>query len=267
MIKGYFETFRKYRYLLQNLISRDFKVKYRRSVFGVAWSLLNPIFMMLILSAVFSSVFRGGPGSIPFPLYLMTGQVIFTFFSEATTSANYSIVDSSHLIKKVYVPKYFFPVEKILFGFVNMIFSLAAIIVMLLIYRVPFSWGMLLSSLPLVSLLVFTIGFGLIIAALCVFFRDLKHLYSILIIAWMYLTPIIYHIDFIAGSWIRYVVYANPLTWYIEYFRACLLGIPASELAFAPGLMSAVCFGWAAVSLAAGLLVFHRTQDRFILYI
>ena len=266
MIKSYIETFNKYKYLLKNLITRDFKVKYRRSFLGVVWSLLNPVLMMLILSAVFSKIMRLDVSNLP--LHIMTGQLVFTFFNEGTTTANYSIIDSAQLMKKVYIPKYLFPVEKVLFSFVNLLFSLVAIFIMLIIYKIPFSWSMLLFPVPLIALLFFTLGFGLILSALCVFFRDLKHLYSILLVAWMYLTPIIYSIEAIADSWIRYVIYVNPLTWFVEYFRSLVLYTPTgSEILFPMLNMNLVCFGWGIVTLIVGLFFFHKTQDKFILHI
>ncbi|MEG0832685.1 MAG: ABC transporter permease [Oscillospiraceae bacterium] len=260
MLRAYCDTFMKYRFLLSNLIVRDLKVKYRRSILGVLWSLLNPILMMLILTAVFSRVFRY---SIPnLPLYIISGQTLYTFFSEATTSANYSIIDAASLIKKVYIPKYIFPLEKMLFAFVNLGFSLSAIAVMLVIFRIPLSWSMLLFPIPLISMLGFAIGFGMILSALCVFFRDLKHLYSVMIMAWMYMTPIIYPMSTLDGSWLKYVALVNPLTWYIEYFRAVVMygQFPTLE-------MNLICIGYALVFLFLGFWVFKRTQDKFILYI
>ncbi len=260
MLKAYIETFDKYKYLLENLIVRDIKVKYRRSVLGVLWSLLNPLFMMLILSAVFSRVFRY---EIPnFPLYLITGQVLFSFFNESTSSAIFSIVDASALIKKVYIPKYIFPVEKVLFGFVNLAFSIPAIVIMMLVYRIQFSPVMLLFPIPLIAMLLFTLGFSLVISALCVFFRDLKHLYSVLITAWMYMTPIIYPLSALEGGRIWYIAKINPLTWYVEYFRNVLI---YGQLPTA--LDNYVCFGYGILFLLLGLLVFKKKQDKFILYI
>ncbi len=260
MLKAYIETFDKYKYLLENLITRDIKVKYRRSVLGVLWSLLNPLFMMLILSAVFSRVFRYEIED--FPLYLITGQVIFSFFNESTSSAIFSIVDASALIKKVYIPKYIFPVEKVLFGFVNLAFSIPAIAIMMLFYRVSFSPVMLLFPIPLAAMLLFTLGFSLIISSLCVFFRDLKHLYSVLITAWMYMTPIIYPLSALEGSLIWYVARINPLTWYVEYFRNVLIygRLPTA-------MDNYVSFGYGIVFLLLGLVVFRKKQDQFILYI
>jgi len=269
MLKGYIETFGKYRFLLMDLIARDFKVKYRRSFLGVAWSLLNPIMMMLILSAVFSSIIK--PTSTPhFHLYLMSGQTIFTFFNESTTNANYSIVSSSHLIKKVYIPKYIFPLETVLFSFVNSLFSVGAyLIIMLFTPDIRFSWTAFLFPVPLIALLIFSSGFGMILAAICVFFRDMRHLYSVLTMAWMYLTPIFYPFNQLEDSELLSVLLRiNPLTWYVEYFRECLyypMHDIHSTLPFYQ--MNIVCFGWAFLFLALGLWTFRKTQDRFILYV
>ena len=260
MLKPYLETFDKYKYLLENLIMRDIKVKYRRSVLGVAWSLLNPLLMMFILSAVFSRVFRFEIAN--FPLYLITGQILFGFFNESTSSAIFSIVEASSLIKKVYIPKYLFPVEKALFGFVNLLFSIPAIVVMMLVYRVPFSPSMFLILVPLFTMLLFTVGFSLIISALCVFFRDLKHLYSVLITAWMYLTPIIYPMSALEGSWIWWVARINPLTWYVEYFRGVLIYGTLPD-----AMTNLVCAGYGVVFTLVGLFAFKKLQDKFILYV
>ncbi|MDO4565761.1 MAG: ABC transporter permease [Oscillospiraceae bacterium] len=258
MLKAYAETFNKYKYLLYNLISRDFRVKYRRSVLGILWSMLNPILMVLILNAVFSRVFRFEIDN--FALYLISGQTLFTFFNEATSSSIFSIVEASSLIKKVYIPKYLFPMEKVLFAFVNCIFSMLAVVVMLLIYKVPFSWTMLLFFVPLVGELMFACGFSLIISCLCVFFRDLKHLYSVLLTAWMYMTPIIYPISIVEGSWIRYIVYLNPLTTYVETFRSVVMygQTPSAEQLL-------VGFGYGIIFMALGLFIFRKGQDKFIL--
>lgn len=264
MVKAYVETFQKYRYLLANLISRDLKIKYRRSVLGVLWSLLNPILMMLLLSAVFSRLLGGYVDEVTnFPLYLMTGQTLYTFFSEATNGAMESIVQSASLMKKVYVPKYVFPVEKVLYSFVNLFFSLAAIIVMFAIYRQPFTFTMLLAPIPLFAFLLFTLGFGMLLSALYAFFRDVKHLYSVILLAWMYLTPIIYPISRLGESgFIRTIVNINPLTWFVTYFRTVFLNGALPDLT-----MNLVTFGYAVGMLLIGLIVFKKTQDRFVLHI
>lgn len=260
MLKPYLDTFLRYKYLLVCLVDRDYKVKYRRSVFGILWSMLNPIMMMIILNAVFSRVFRADIDN--FPVYLLTGQLVFSFFNEASSSAIFSVVEASALIKKIYVPKYVFPLERVLFGFVNMIFSLSALIVLMIVQRVKVTAVTLLFPLPLIALFLFTCGWSFLISALCVYFRDLKHLYSVLMTAWMYITPIMYPIEYLSGSWVYKIVMLNPLTWYVQYFRQVVMyqTLPTLE-------MNLVCFGEAILMMIIGLLSFRKLQDKFILHI
>ena len=170
-MKKQIQTFMRYRFLLEDLISRDLKVKYRRSVLGLIWSILNPLLMMLVVTTVFSTILRIQIEN--FPLYYLTGSLIFNFISEATSAALISIISSAQLIKKVYVPKYIFPLEKTLFSFVNMLFSLIAIVIIMVITpNTPWHWTLVLFPVPLIYALVFAIGLGLILASVNVFFRD-----------------------------------------------------------------------------------------------
>ena len=260
MLKPYLDTFLRYKYLLVCLVDRDYKVKYRRSVFGILWSMLNPIMMMIILNAVFSRVFRADIEN--FPVYLLTGQLVFSFFNEASSSAIFSVVEASALIKKIYVPKYVFPLERVLFGFVNMVFSLSALIILIIVQKVQVTAVTLLFPLPLIALFLFTCGWSFLISALCVYFRDLKHLYSVLMTAWMYITPIMYPIEYLSGSWVYKIVMLNPLTWYVQYFRQIVMyhALPTLE-------MNIVCFGEAILMMIIGLLSFRKLQDKFILHI
>lgn len=128
-MKAYLTTFLKYKYLLHNLISRDLKVKYRRSTLGLLWSVLNPLLMSIVISIVFQNFFKF---DVPnFAIYYLTGSLIFNFMNEATSSAMVSIVGNAPLIKKVYIPKYIFPLEKVMFAFVNMLFSMIALVIMM----------------------------------------------------------------------------------------------------------------------------------------
>ena len=209
-------NFIKYKDLLFELVLRDIKVKYKRSVLGFTWSILNPLLMMIVMSIVFSTIFRT---DIPnFPMYLITGQVIFSFFSEATNMAMVSIIQNGELMKKVYIPKYMFPLSKIIFSFSNMIFSLVAVVIVAIVTKLPLKFEMLLFPIPLIYVFIFSLGIGLILASYAVFFRDLLHLYSIVLLVWTYLTPIFYPIKILPENiknWISY----NPIYMYISYFR------------------------------------------------
>jgi ABC-2 type transport system permease protein len=252
-------TFKKYRFLLEDLIVRDLKVKYRRSILGLIWSILNPLLMMLVITAVFANIFRFDVAF--FPVYYLTGATLFNFVVESTNTALSSIIRSAPLIKKVYIPKYLFPLEKALFAFVNLFFSLIAVLIVILVLRMPLYWTIVLVPVPLVYTLVFAIGLSLILAAVNVFFRDIEHLYTVWTTAWLYLTHIIYPLEILPPLMQR-IVRLNPLYYYIEAFRQIVM------LGQVPSLsLNAICFGTSAVSLIAGLLIFRRLQDRFILYI
>jgi len=260
MRNGTVSTFLRYRYLLQNLVTRDLKVKYRRSVLGILWSLLNPILMMLVMSAVFSTIFKNTIEY--FPLYLICGQTLFGFFNEATTGALASVVGSSSLIKKVYIPKYIFPLEKVLFAFVNLLFSLVAVVVMCIVFGLPFRWTMLLFPVPILGLLLFSTGVGLLLAVCYVFFRDTLHLYTVVITILTYLTPLFYTPELLEGSIVYNVVMANPLTTYVMYFRNVVLYGTLPTIAD-----NIACFGWGIGAIVVGLWFFHAKQDKFILHI
>ena len=258
-MKPRLEVFLRYRYLLQDLIVKDIKVKYRRSVLGLLWSILNPLFMMLVITAVFERIFKIRVEN--FPIYYLTGSSIFNFFSEGTQLAMGSVFGASSLIKKVYIPKYIFPLEKVMFAFVNFMFSLVAVIIMFVVLRFPVPWTVVLFVIPAIYVLVFSIGIGLILSAMSVFFRDIVHLYSVLVVAWQYLTPIMYSYDSLPEA-VKLFMCFNPMYYFVLYFRdVTMYGI-------VPGLdLNITCMAFALCSLLAGLLVFKKKQYKFILFI
>ena len=157
-LKGSFMNFYRYRFLLQNLIQRDIKVKYRRSTLGILWSVLNPLLMMFVLTMVFSYFFRFDIEN--YPVYILSGQLIFNYFTESTSMAMESVIGYAPLIKKVYVPKYIFPLEKTCFSFVNLCFSCIALIVVMLVTGAPFHPTMILALYPMLTLFVFSLEIG-----------------------------------------------------------------------------------------------------------
>ena len=184
----YLKTFWKYKGLLYELVIRDIKTKYRRSALGYAWSILNPLLMMLVISLVFSYMFRFNIEN--YSIYLLAGQLVYNFYSEATSFAMNSIIGSGSLIKKVHLPKYIFPISRVLSSFVNLLFSLVAILIMLAITKTQITPVIFLFPLPLFYALLLCIGVGLIISVLAVYFRDMVHLYGVFLTALVYLTPI-----------------------------------------------------------------------------
>lgn len=249
----------KYRFLLFQLVSRDFKTKYRRSFLGILWSVLNPLLMMIVVSSVFSYVFRFNVDN--FPVYLILGQTLFNFLSESTSIAMSSILGSASLIKKVYMPKYIFAVGKVVFSLINFLVSFIAIGIVLLANKVPIHSSIIYLPLIVFYMFIFCLGLGLILSTVSVFFRDTLHLYSVLLTAWSYLTPIFYPVDSLSNE-MRTFMNFNPMYYYIDYFRNIILygKMPTIQ-------DNLICLLISIAFLIIGGLVYKKHQDRFILYI
>lgn len=255
----YIQNFLRYRELLKELVNRDIKTKYRRSALGILWSVLNPLGMMVIMTIVFSRVFRQNIEN--FPVYLMCGQVVFNFYNEASSMAMSSILGNASLIKKVYVPKYLFPTAKVCSSFVNLLTSFIALTIVVLATRTPISWTIILVVFPILYVFLFSIGMGLLLSALVVSFRDMIHLYGVILTAWMYLTPIFYPIEILPEP-VRQLIALNPLASIIEMFRGVLMN------GMIPDLMLHLRCGIPCIlALGIGLWVFYKQQDSFILKI
>ena len=255
-------------FILRELVTKDFKIKYRRSVLGVAWSVLNPLLMMIVMAVVFSTIFaQGRNGSVTpelYPLYLIIGNVTFALMSESTSTALSSIIDASSLLKKVKVHRFVFPIQKVLFALVNYGFSLIAVALVMLWFRIIPTWHLIWLPLGLLLLMVFCAGLGLLLSALTVFFRDVRHLWSVVITAWTYFTPIFWTDDYIKAMphLLQLFMYANPMYNYINFMRQILLWQTNPE-----PVTVALCAGWAVLMIVVGYAVFHKTEHKFILYI
>ena len=217
-IKG----FVRFKDLMGQLVSRDLKLKYRRSVLGYLWSVLNPLFIMIIMAIVFSKMFTRA-SITNFPVYLMSGQVMFNFMNLSTKSAIQSINGSASLLKKTYVPKYVFTVSKIISGLIDCVFSMGALLIVMLFTGGEFTWRLFLFPLVLAQNFVFTMGLGLFLAATNVFFRDIQYIYNAITTAWLYLTPMFYPIEALPQN-LQYIVsHLNPMYSYVSQFRMLTL--------------------------------------------
>jgi ABC-2 type transport system permease protein len=256
------------RFILKQLVTKDFKIKYRRSFLGVAWSVLNPLLMMIVMAVVFSTIFaQGRNGAVSpelYPLYLIVGNVTFSVMSESTNQALMSIIWASSLLKKVKVHRWVFPVQKVLFSLVNFGFSLIAVAIVMFWFHVVPTWHLILLPVCLFLLMLFCMGLGMMLSALTVFFRDIMHLWSVVITAWTYLTPIFWTTDFIGQMphVVRIIMYANPMYNYIQFMRDIFL-FQTTPTFFTVGM----CVAWAVVALVLGYVVFHKSEHKFILYI
>ena len=266
--KNIFANFKKYSFLMKQIIMRDFKVKYKRSVLGVIWSLLYPVLMMSVMTIVFSQVFKLRTEGTNFIVYLMTGLIMFNYFSEASNTAMTSVVTNFGLINKVYIPKYIFPLAKCLFVGINFLLTLIPWIIIILLskvglgeYACHFNIYYLLIPLIFVCFIIFTIGMGFLLSCVSVFLRDMFYIYGIILTIWNYFTPIFYSIQIIPENWLP-IFKMNPLYIYITSVRMIVLEskFPGYTL-LGSGLL------WAIGILLVGGIVFKKNQDRFIYYI
>ena len=258
-VTKYIENFMRFQPLLNELVARDIKIKYRRSVLGVLWTLLNPLLMMIVLSIVFSNLFKFDVEN--FPLYLLSGQVVFNYFANATTTSMGAIIENSSLIKKVYVPKYLFVISRTASSFINLLASFTALLFVMVAERAELHYTVFLVIIPILLLVIFSLGVGLILAALVVRFRDIMHLYSVFITALMYLTPVIYPMNILPPT-IKKIVLLNPITNYLIMFRDVMLNNTLPDLNYIGiGAVEAL------IALVIGLYVFYKSQDEFILNI
>jgi len=261
-IRNLAASLRQYGFLLGQLVTRDFKVKYKRSVLGVAWSLLYPLLTMAVMAAVFSNIFRVSTPGVSYVAYLLVGLVFFNYFSEASNLSMSTIVANYALISKVYVPKYVFPLSKCLFVGINFLLTLLPLYAVILLTGTGLCWQHLLLPYVYACLFLFTLGVGLLLATVSVFLRDMFYIYGIVLTMWMYLTPIMYDLDVIGNPALRALLKCNPLYQYISFARTIILAHRTpSPRQFAAAGASALLF------LALGATAFKRRQDSFIYYL
>ena len=259
-ISRFVREFWKYRDLLKLLVSRDIKLKYRRSFLGYVWSVLNPLLIMIVMTMVFSTMFSRNIEN--FPVYLFCGQLLFNYMNNATHQAIFTVNGNAALLKKTYVPKYIFTVAKITAGMIDMLFSLGALGIVMVATGSQFFWTILLFPLVILQLYVFCIGLGLLLAQANVFFKDIQYIYNAVTTAWLYLTPIFYPVDALPQWLLQCVTHLNPMFFYVEQFRSLIWRgtLPEGWVVLA-GVSAAM------IMLVIGGWSFLRAKDKFILYI
>jgi len=258
------ENFKKDTFILQMLVSRDFKLKYRRSFLGILWSILNPLLMMIVMSVVFSFIFRFSIEN--YALYLILGMTLFNLMAVSTNAGVMSIINAAPLIKKIRVNKLVFPLETVVFELVNYALSLVAV-ALVIAYQlisgesIPLTLNIFFLPLLLFYMLMFCAGLSLLLSALAVFFRDIIYLWGVVILAWTYATPLFYSVNDLA-PWVKDVMNFNPMYHFVNYIREIVLWGTTPSLT-----ENFICFAVAIASLALGLFVFRKTEKRFILHV
>lgn len=258
---NYIENFKKYRFLLYELVKKGVKLKYRRSYLGILWTLLEPLLTMIVLTIVFGSMF-GNPDPT-FPVYILTGRLLYSFFSSATNGAMKSIRGNAGMIKKVYVPKYIYPLASVLFNYIIFLLSLIVLVAVAVVFKVYPSVYLIQAILPLTLILVTAFGVGMILSTLAVFFRDLEYLWSVILMLIMYASAIFYPAERLLNKpgIYPYVLKCNPLYLLIHNFRQAVYGQPLNT----HFLIASIIF--AVLSVVIGLYFFYKKQDEFILHI
>ena len=249
-----------YKGLIQELVARDIKLKYRRSFLGYVWSILNPLLIMVVMSVVFSAMFKRNIEN--YPVYLLSGRMCFEFMKTATNNGLNSITKNAALLKKAYVPKYVFTLSRVTSCMIDFVFSFGALLIVMLATRSRFYWTMLLVPYLVLQLYLFTLGVSFLLAALNVFFRDITYIYAAVITAWTYLTPLFYPIEQLPQGLQALIKLANPMYYYVAQMRDLVLygRLPGARIFWG---------GWifAILMLFLGIAVFAGKKDRFILYI
>lgn len=256
---GHLKTFWKRRELLWELVKRGIKLKYRKSYLGIIWSLLEPLLSTIVLTIVFGTLL--GRGGRDFPLYVLCGKLLYSFFSSSTKSAAKTIRVNAPMIKKVYIPKYLYPLSSIIFNYVITGISLLVLIPLCIYCRQYPSLHMLYAFFPFMVLFILTYGCGMILATISVFFRDMEYLWDVLLTLILYSSAIMYYPEKLMKSGYYWILKYNPLFCVITNFRDAMMGQPMEW----DYLLTALAIG-IGLSLV-GTYVFYKKQDEFILAI
>lgn len=258
MIELLTESYR-YRELIWALALKELKIRYKRSVLGFLWALLNPALLMIVLSLVFSTVMRMQLEH--YAIFLLSVLLPWTFFSQSLSYAVESIVGNGDLIKKVAVPKLVFPIAAVISNLINLLLSLIPLAVIVLFVGHPFHVTWLYLPVPLLALLLFTLGATFFFAAANVFYRDVSHILQIILQAWFYVTPIIYTLDIFPAQY-RWMFQLNPLVYVLNGFR---LAVYWGQLPRAQSLLASFACGL--IALTVGFAFFRRHQSEFVFYV
>ena len=258
MLKEWLEII-KYRELIRNLVSKQLKVRYKRSVLGLLWALLYPLLMMVVMNIVFSTIFRS---SLPnFPVYLLSGIVLWNFFSQTTMDGANTILSNVNIIKKIYLPKAVFSVATVLTGLVHLALAMIPLLIIALVSGTPLTISLLFLPVSVLLVSVFILGVSLALAAVAVFFNDILYIYQVLLTALMFLTPIFYPASIVPSRYVP-VLRLNPMYYFLECFR-----LPIYEARVPSPEVIAFALGASIASLLIGWWVFSKNENAFVYYL
>ena len=250
---------KQYQFLFSELVKRDFAKKYKRTILGMAWSILSPLMNLLIMWLVFSNFF--GNNVNHYVVYLFAGQLVFSFFSDATSLGMSSLVNNAGIFTKINVPKYLFLFSQNVSALINFFLTLLVFFIFVAIDGISFTWKFFILLFPVVCLTVFNVGMGLILSALYVFFRDMQYLWSIATQLIMWMSAVFYSIDTFSET-ARKLFLLNPIYLYIRYFRKIVIDgvIPTVQFHL-------LAVSYALIALSLGLYMYKRNNHEFLYYV
>lgn len=256
---GIVEKLKKNQFLFAQLVHRDFTQKYKRTVLGIAWSVLSPLLTLLVMNIIFGTLL--GANIEHYTIYLFTGQLIFSFFNDSTNEGMTSLLNNAEIFTKVNVPKYMFLFSKNISSLINFGITLCIYFVFVAINGIPFTWKFVLLLFPILCLVVFNLGMGLILSAMYVFFRDIQYLYGIFTMLLMYMSAIFYSIETFPQIG-KNLFLLNPVYVYIRYFRKIVIegDIPSVWLHL-------VAAGYAVLAFGIGAWIYKKKNHSFLYYV
>ena len=250
---------RQYQFLFEELVKRDFKKKYKRTILGMAWSILSPLLLLLVMAMVFTKFF--GKSTPHFIIYMFCGTLIFTYFNESTSQGMTSLLGNSAIFTKVNIPKYLFLFSKNIQTFINFTLTLGILIVFCVIDHIPFTWKFILLLYPTCCLVLFNIGVGLVLSALFVFFRDVQYLWSVFTQLLLYMSAIFYTIDDY-DPFVQNLFLLNPIYLFIRYFRKIIIDSTIPTIWFHLLMAADVV-----IVLGLGCWIYKKYNTKFLYYV
>lgn len=247
---------RQYKFVIQQLVDREIKRKYARSFLGVLWSVLNPLLSMAVISMIFSTMFARSIEN--FPIYYLTGQTLWQLFTNATNTGMTALVDNRLLLAKVKLPRHIFVLARVFTALANFMYSLVAYVLMILIFRVEITYKIIVFPIIVLLELLFVIGITYILSVLYVFFGDIKHLYSVILTLWMYVSAIFYPVDGLDAT-VQSIIVSNPIYGFVASARACVMyGEWPTSFQWIQMLV------WSVGIFGLGCFVFQRNQNKIM---
>lgn len=248
------EDIKQYVFVIKELTAREIKRKYARSSLGIIWSVLNPLLTMIVMSLLFSTMFKRSIDN--FPIYYLTGLIFWGLFNGATNSAMTSLVDNKFLLIRAKLPKHTFILSRVYTALVNFGYTCIAYVLMLIVFRVKPVWSMLLFPVIVIFTLIFSLGIGYILAVLDVFFADIRYLYSVLLNLLMHMSAIYYPISSLP-KYVQTIIECNPIYSFIYFARICVM---EGEIPYIDVWIKVIC--WSMGSLILGMIVFKAKENK-----